>query len=254
MKNRNRILAVLLIVTAVICTTGFTANASAVITAFEGYNVTVLDKAAPAVNMRGRVNDRNTMCFVSADGREIGSVSYRDYSAIIANNKTVVQVAGGGTLAVPPDGWDNWHEWFADEFNKLRGLTASRVEAAQSRKTQTIEEYRQEIIRLVNAEREKAGLPALYADEKAMEYAQIRAQEITVSYSHTRPNGLQKPYDEIGALNENIAGGGIPDAVMKAWMNSPGHRGNILNKEAFAIGVGCYWTGASYFWTQEFLW
>jgi uncharacterized protein YkwD len=98
-------------------------------------------------------------------------------------------------------------------------------------------------------------LPALYADEAAMEYAQERAQELVTSYSHTRPDNKEKPYDEIGAMNENIARGQFsPQEVVEDWMNSPGHRSNILNEDAFAIGVGCYSTGTSYYWAQEFLW
>jgi hypothetical protein len=222
---------------------------------FDGYNVTILDKATPAVDLRGRTDDRTVMCFVSADDREIGVISYSDHWAIIEKYKTVVELPAGGTLTNPPDGYTNWNVWFADEFNKLRGIGAGSREAAiEAHTATTIEEYRQEIVRLVNIEREKAGLPSLAVDDKAMEYAQVRAQEIVVSFSHTRPNGLEKPYDEIGAMTENIAGGGTPEAVMNAWIESPGHRGNILNDDAFAIGVGCHWTGTSYSWVQIFLW
>lgn len=224
-------------------------------TTFDGYQVTVLDQTDPAATMRGRATDRNVMCFVSASDQEVGVISYSDYNAIIAQNKKVIQLEGGGTLGVPPDGRSSWNEWLADEFNKFRELDAgSREKAVAENTADMIEEYRQEMINLVNAEREKVGLSTLYADEKAMAYAQVRAQEITISYSHTRPNGLEKPYDEIGAMNENIAGGGTPKDVMKAWMNSPGHCANILNKEAFAVGIGCYWNGTSFYWVQEFLW
>lgn len=225
------------------------------ITVFDGYKVIVLDETIPAVTMRGSTADRNVMCFVSASDQEVGRISYNDYNAILAKNQTVIRLEGGGTLGVPPDGYGNWHEWFSDTFNRFRELDAgSREEAVVANTAETTDEYRQKIIDLVNAERKNAGLSALEIDDKAMEYAQVRAQEITVSYTHTRPNGLKKPYDEIGAMNENIAGGGTPETVMKAWMDSPGHRANILNKEAFAIGVGCYWNGTSFYWAQEFLW
>ena len=255
MKNRSRILAVLLAVTTLICATGFTANA-ATAGVFEGYNVTVLDKTTPAVNVRGRTTDRNVMCFVSADGKEVGAISYSDYNAIIQKNQKVVNLPGGGTYGAPPVDGKSWEDWFADEFNMCRGLDAgSRKEAVASNTAETVENYRQEVIRLVNEEREKAGLPALYADEKAMEYAQERAQELVTSYSHTRPDNKKKPYDELGAMNENIARGqGTPAEVVEDWMNSPGHRANILNKDAFALGVGCYSTGTSFYWVQEFLW
>lgn len=229
--------------------------ASSTVTVLDGYKVTILDQETPAATMRGRTTDRNVMCFVSADDREVGVISYSDYNAIIQKNMVTVHLPDGGTLGTPPDGRSSWNEWFADEFNKFRKLdSGSREKAVMTNSDETIEKCRQEIIDLVNEQREKVGLTAVYADDKAMEYAQVRAQEITISYSHTRPNGLRKPYDEIGAMNENIAGGGTPVDVMKAWMDSPGHRANILNEETFAIGVGCYWNGTSFYWAQEFLW
>jgi len=258
MKKTNRILAVVLTVAALFCMTGFTVNA-ATVNVFEGFSVTVLDQTTPAVSVTGRTTDRNVMCFMSADDREVGAISYSDYNSIVQKNRKVVNLPGGGTYGVPPVDGISWEDWFADEFNKYRSLDAgSRNEADQSNTDETIEEYRQEVIRLVNEEREKAGLPTLYADEKAMEYAQERAQEITISFSHTRPNGLEKPFDEIGVMNENIADGNwgytTPAGVMYRWMESPGHRANILNKDAYAIGVGCYRKGNALMWVQEFLW
>ncbi len=280
MKNKKKVFMVLITVAVLTCTTGITANAAAQATSsanglnasynvavvatdgttstkvFEGVSVTVLDKTTPAVNVRGRTNDRTVMCFVSAADQEVGVVSHKDYNTIIQKNQKVVNLPGGGTYGAPPIDGQSWETWFADEFNKYRGLVAgSREEAVKANTAETIQDYRQEVIKLVNAEREKAGLSALFVDEKAMDYAQVRAQELVTSYSHTRPDGLKKPYDEIGAMNENIARGqGTPMEVVEDWMNSPGHRANILNKDAFAIGVGCYWTGSEFRWVQEFLW
>ena len=253
MKNPRRILAILLTV-ALFCATGLAAYAVTG-SIFDGYTVTVLDKATPAVTVYGRTTDRNVMCFISASGQEVGAISYGDYNAIIQKHRRLVHLPGGGTWGAPPVEGKSWEEWLADEFNMYRGLDAgSREEAVATYTAETVEQYRQEVIALVNAEREKAGLPSLYADEKAMVYAQERAQELLDSFSHTRPDGKEKPYDEIGAMNENIAIAQTPDAVMAAWMNSPGHRANILNGDAFAIGVGCYSTGTGFYWVQEFLW
>lgn len=226
---------------------------------FEGFKLTVLDKTIPAVSIKGRTSDRSVMCFVSAGDKEVGAISLNDYNAIIKKNARVVNLSSGGTYGAPPIEGKSWEAWFADEYNKYRGLDAKSRETADKANTaKIIKEYRQEIIKLVNEERAKAGLPALSADDKAMKYAQIRAKEITVSFSHTRPNGLEKPFDEIGIMNENIADGNwgytTPAGVMERWMKSPGHRANILNKEAFAIGVGCYRKGNSLMWVQEFLW
>ena len=254
MKKPQRILSVLLTV-ALFCSAGFTAHA-ATASIFDGYTVTILDKATPAVTVYGRTTDRNVMCFMSAQGQEVGTISYGDYNALIKKHQRIVNLPGGGTWGAPPIDGKRWEEWFADEFNKYRALDAgSREEAVATHTVETVEQYRQEVIRLVNVEREKAGLPALYADEKAMEYAQERALELVTSYSHTRPDGKEKPYDEIGAMNENIAKGQCsPAEVVEDWMNSPGHRANILNDDAFAIGVGCHPIGPSFCWAQEFLW
>ena len=241
MKNINKILAVFLIVATLFCMTGFTAHATTQVSAsakvFEGYNVTVLDRTSPAVDMRGRTNDRNVMVFVAADGREVGVVSRGDYLTIIQRNQKVVQLAGGGTLAVPPDGRNNWHEWFADEFNKHRGLNAgSRTEAVASSNADAIEEYRQELIRLVNLEREKAGLPAYIVHEKCMEYSQIRARELPTLFSHTRPDGTNAGYEIISAKSY------APEGIVKSWMESPGHRAAILNANRVYVGAGVFIT------------
>ncbi len=78
MKNRHRILAVLL-TAALFCATGLTAHASTA-SIFDGYTVTVLDKATPAVTVYGRTTDRNVMCFMSASGQEVGTISYGDFN------------------------------------------------------------------------------------------------------------------------------------------------------------------------------
>lgn len=199
---------------------------------FEGYSVTVLDKTTPAVNMRGRTDDRNVMCFVSAADQEVGVISYSDYNAIMEKNKKVIRYADGSSLNAPPDGYSRWHDWFADEFNKLRGLVAgSREEAVVSNTAETIEEYRQELVRLVNLEREKAGLSAYIINDECMEYSQTRAQELPTSFSHTRPNGTNAGYEIIAASYS-------PEGAVTRWMNSPGHKAAILNENRVYVGAG----------------
>lgn len=108
-----------------------------------------------------------------------------------------------------------------------------------------LDEYAKEVFRLTNLEREKYGLPALSGNDAGLNAAAaIRAGEIKRSLSHTRPNGGQcfSVLDEIGAIYssaaENIAGGyATPAAVVEGWMNSPGHRKNILNGNLTHLGV-----------------
>lgn len=117
-----------------------------------------------------------------------------------------------------------------------------------------------QVLELVNAERAKAGAAALTLDSKAAEAAQTRAQEIQRSFSHTRPNGssFSTALTEAGvsytASGENIAyGQNSAQAVMESWMNSSGHRANILNQNFTSIGIGHVQdsNGVDY-WTQLF--
>ena len=130
-----------------------------------------------------------------------------------------------------------------------------------SGETGTVDEFTVEVVRLVNQEREKAGLSPLTVNAQAAEAAQERAGEIENLFSHTRPDGtsfvtaLQEAGVSYRGAGENIAyGQKTPEQVMEGWMNSQGHRANILNPNFTAIGVGYYQNsrGVSY-WTQLFV-
>lgn len=107
-------------------------------------------------------------------------------------------------------------------------------------------DYSTEILELVNTERRKAGLKPLRYCSEAQKAADQRAEEIVRSFSHTRPDGRScfTVFDDMGIKGsymcaENIAYG-YPSAkaVMDGWMNSSGHRSNILSTNATAIAVG----------------
>ncbi|RHR70796.1 CAP domain-containing protein [Eubacterium sp. AF15-50] len=113
---------------------------------------------------------------------------------------------------------------------------------------------------LVNKERSKAGLNALSIDENIETAAMVRSKEIEKSFSHTRPNGssfstaLSENGVKFMGAGENIAWGQrSPEEVMNGWMNSSGHRANILNSSFKKIGVA-YYVGANgrTYWTQLF--
>ena len=120
--------------------------------------------------------------------------------------------------------------------------------------------FEDEVIRLVNAERAKNGLSALQKDEGATAAAHIRAKEIVQSFSHTRPDGsscftaakqLGLSYNTAG---ENIASGyADPQQVVNGWMNSEGHRRNILSSSFTKLGTGCFSSGGVLYWTQFFI-
>lgn len=120
--------------------------------------------------------------------------------------------------------------------------------------------FAEQVVELVNQERTKAGLNAVTLDQNIASAALVRAKEIETSFSHTRPNGskfstaLTEQGVTFKGAGENIAWGQkSPEAVMQAWMNSEGHRANILNKNFTKIGVGYYQNAARRnFWTQLF--
>lgn len=118
----------------------------------------------------------------------------------------------------------------------------------------------EQVVALVNEERAAVGLNPLTINESAMDAALVRAKEIRQSFSHTRPNGssfstaLKEQGVSYRGSGENIAyGQRSPEEVMKAWMNSSGHRANILNEKFTSIGVGCYEQNGVLYWTQLFI-
>lgn len=120
-------------------------------------------------------------------------------------------------------------------------------------------DFASQVAALVNAERAKYGLSALTVDTKVQQAALVRAKETAQSFSHTRPNGssFSTALTEAGVsyrtAGENIAyGQTTPQQVMNAWMNSSGHRANILNANYTTIGVGYTVINGTAYWAQLF--
>lgn len=120
--------------------------------------------------------------------------------------------------------------------------------------------FAEQVADLVNKERAKAGLSPLAFDKEISSAAMVRTKEIETSFSHTRPDGrrfstvLTDNGIKFRGAGENIAWGYVsPEKVMEAWMNSAGHRANILDPDYKKIGVGYNknLSGKSY-WTQLF--
>ncbi|MFL6000531.1 MAG: CAP domain-containing protein [Streptomyces sp.] len=119
-----------------------------------------------------------------------------------------------------------------------------------------------EVVALTNRERARAGLPPLGVDPLLARAAQAYSTDMAVRafYSHTSPEGTQ-PWDRAAAagstrrsIGENIACGQRSAAeVVEGWMNSPGHRANILKPGFTHIGIGFAGGGpAGSYWTQLF--
>lgn len=125
---------------------------------------------------------------------------------------------------------------------------------------QAVNSYVKEVIRLTNVERAKYGLRALSEDWELSRVAQYKSQDMRNKryFSHTSPT-YGSPFDMMRSFGisfrsagENIAMGySTPAQVVNGWMNSPGHRANILNASFTHIGIG-YVADGNY-WTQMFI-
>ncbi|WP_332310327.1 CAP domain-containing protein [Metabacillus litoralis] len=126
--------------------------------------------------------------------------------------------------------------------------------------TQGLSQAVQQVIELTNAERRKNGLSDLKGDTKLSGVAQKKSEDMRQNhyFSHTSPT-YGSPFDmmrDFGVTyktaGENIAQGQqTPEQVVQAWMNSEGHRKNILSKDFTHIGVGYDQNG--HHWTQMFI-
>ena len=128
----------------------------------------------------------------------------------------------------------------------------SRDEAADA--------YEREVVRLVNEERAAQGLKALKTNWELSRVARYKSQDMRDRgyFSHTSPT-YGSPFTMIRnfgisfrTAGENIAKGyATPQAVVRGWMNSDGHRANILNASFTEIGVG--YVASGHYWTQMFI-
>ena len=116
-----------------------------------------------------------------------------------------------------------------------------------------------EVLRLTNIERAKEGAQPLKYNKALQDAAMLRAKEISVKFSHTRPNGTDsstvgKDVGAGGICGENIAmGQDSPETVVTDWLNSPGHRIPMMRNANQYMGVGFYKAANGiYYWVQEF--
>jgi len=126
--------------------------------------------------------------------------------------------------------------------------------------TDALNNFEQQVVDLTNQERTKAGLAPLKADYELNRVAREKSRDMSINnyFSHNSPV-YGSPFDMMRsyginyrAAGENIAKGQrSPQEVVQAWMNSPGHRANILNGSFTHIGVGYVEKGNH--WTQMFI-
>lgn len=138
--------------------------------------------------------------------------------------------------------------------------TQSTTEPTTTQTASTISAYEQKVVDLTNQERVKNGLPALKVDLTLSKMAHEKSRDMSANgyFSHTSPT-YGSPFDMMkqygitySYAGENIAmGQKTPEEVVNAWMNSEGHRKNILSPNFTHIGVG--YVSQGNYWTQEFI-
>lgn len=116
-----------------------------------------------------------------------------------------------------------------------------------------------DVLDLVNSERKAAGLKTVKLNDDLNRVAELRAAEIAEKWSHTRPNGeaWKTAFSEEGVSasyrGENLAKGQYSaDKVVDDWMDSEGHRANILNKKFTKMGVASVVIDGVTYWVQVF--
>jgi len=128
---------------------------------------------------------------------------------------------------------------------------------------QAMAQYEAEVVKLTNEQRTAKGCKALRVDDRLVTAARAHSTDMVTEnfFSHTGSNGsnfvareVAAGYPKKGASAENIAWGyRTPKDVVTAWMNSSGHRANILNCASVAVGVGLAYNAAGApYWTQDF--
>ncbi len=122
-----------------------------------------------------------------------------------------------------------------------------------------LRKFEEEVLRLTNEERAKVGLNPLSNSPQYYSYAKVRVREIVDKFSHTRPDGSDFDSGMTGflAAGENLAGGlPTPEQVVRAWMESKGHRENILRPDFTHLSVAVYYkpddTMYKWYWVQTF--
>lgn len=139
---------------------------------------------------------------------------------------------------------------------------SNKTNNSSTNKGQNIGKYSKttpDMLSIINSERAKHGLSPLSWDNSLAKSAEIRANELLINFSHTRPDD-SSPFTVIqgsyGYVGENIAAGQRNNTeVMNSWMASPGHRSNILSSNFKKVGVAlCYDPNSSYkyYWVQLF--
>ncbi|MCK8826959.1 CAP domain-containing protein [Natroniella acetigena] len=171
----------------------------------------------------------------------------------------------GNRVYLPPDAEDTEDEAVTEEevLPPEEEVEEEPTEREPPVEDGNIAAYEAEVVELVNVERERKGLEPYQHNQQVSQVARRKSEDMRDNnyFSHQSPT-YGSPFDmleqynvEFRAAGENIAKGQrSPAQVVRSWMDSPGHRRNILSQEFTDIGVGYAQNGdGETYWTQMFI-
>lgn len=150
--------------------------------------------------------------------------------------------------------YKEYKEISKDDINEYDSITINNI---QNENTYT--DLINEVYEITNNYRSLVVVSSLTLDSSLVEAANIRAKELSDSFSHTRPNGsscftvLSELGISYGTAGENIAAGySSSQSVMEGWRSSSGHYQNIISSKFKKIGIGVNIINNQYYWVQIF--
>lgn len=181
---------------------------------------------------------------------------YREYNPNAKTGSHNYTTSAAENAMLVKNGWKAESiGWYGVEAGRADNSVAATQTTANTDSEETVYDakwvaaQRAQTLAATNAERAKVGAPALIEDPELDKYAQIRAEECAVKFSHTRPNGYSdiRPEDGINLprttaiISEIISQGYVngTGAVEYGWMHSEGHRKCMLEEGATLVGIGC---------------
>lgn len=260
------IIPVILILTS--CTDATDQEAQELRVIDEAYIQSLQKNGGPSVGALETPTGRGTRVYgggqLSSECTIIPSDQFPDTIAVPIQHARYEFVISDGQQWQPEQGWQpdqgQTTQPEQPEQPQVSEPTPQQPEQPQVETGGEISEIEARVIELTNEERRKNGLPELQMDTALSNVAREKSNDMQRNgyFSHTSPT-YGSPFDMIRdagisfqAAGENIAQGQpTPEQVVQAWMNSEGHRQNILNSGYTHIGVG--YNAQGHYWTQMFI-
>ena len=184
----------------------------------------------------------------------ISTNTYIDKDNEIVNSKLEKEEVTNIEEKISDTDYKEYKEISKDDINEYDSITINNI---QNENTYT--DLINEVYEITNNYRSLVGVSSLTLDSSLVEAANIRAKELSDSFSHTRPNGsscftvLSELGISYGTAGENIAAGySSSQSVMEGWRSSSGHYQNIISSKFKKIGIGVNIINNQYYWVQIF--